>query len=368
MYDNLQRSREHKRATSKGGSTKSEKPPMNRTALTPNIPPQTLAPSPRDPLSGDRSLTLVIRARAYGRRAAPWRSAFTLVELLVVVTIIVVLLAMLSPALSRAIYAAHITQCGAQQKTTANGVIQYAFDFKKYYPDSQLPRQEDANRTVPVNLVAGASNPGSRFHAIDLRPELKGYVQVNKQLMDPLSQPVNLEDPTLDGQTQVGCSYPMWFGWHYESTKYAVNQKVNNTSVQVANGESRYDGMERLGDQWAFGGRNRNLLMGDLDLVWNGKANISASHPDIGPRPRLWNHVAQNVFEPTYGANALQSHWVYFSGGVATREKLDMNYAYDDASVHRLAGLEFEDDRYDTVSHYYDMSLWNSFRTHIPKR
>jgi prepilin-type N-terminal cleavage/methylation domain-containing protein len=70
--------------------------------------------------SGDRSLTL----------AAPLRSAFTLVELLVVVTIIVILLALLTPALDRAMEATRRAICKSRLHSFGLSHGQYAVDNK----------------------------------------------------------------------------------------------------------------------------------------------------------------------------------------------------------------------------------------------
>lgn len=61
---------------------------------------------------------------------APHRSAFTLVELLVVVAIIVVLLALLSPALDRAVTSAEATVCASTLRNWGQGMFQYAQDHK----------------------------------------------------------------------------------------------------------------------------------------------------------------------------------------------------------------------------------------------
>ena len=60
--------------------------------------------------------------------------AFSLVELLVVITILVVLLALLAPAMDKAIYQAELAVCGAQQKAIASSSQGYAFDSRRSYP------------------------------------------------------------------------------------------------------------------------------------------------------------------------------------------------------------------------------------------
>ena len=59
---------------------------------------------------------------------------FTFVELLVVVTIVIVLLALLAPAMDQAIYQAELTICSARLNGAATMVSSYAFGYRRAYP------------------------------------------------------------------------------------------------------------------------------------------------------------------------------------------------------------------------------------------
>ncbi len=75
------------------------------------------------------------------------RTAFTLVELMVVITIIVVMLALLAPALEKAIYQAELASCGANQRVILGALTTYAMENKRRYP-------------IPIaHGPAGYSNP-----------------------------------------------------------------------------------------------------------------------------------------------------------------------------------------------------------------
>lgn len=67
------------------------------------------------------------------------RSAFTLVELLVVIGIIAALLAILFPALSRARYEANVTVCAANLEQWGVSIQSYAADNRGYFPRQDLP-------------------------------------------------------------------------------------------------------------------------------------------------------------------------------------------------------------------------------------
>src|SRR5688572_22045336 len=59
---------------------------------------------------------------------------FTLVELLVVITIIAILLALMMPAMDKAIYQAELAVCASNQRQTATGLYVYAMDHRRWYP------------------------------------------------------------------------------------------------------------------------------------------------------------------------------------------------------------------------------------------
>jgi prepilin-type N-terminal cleavage/methylation domain-containing protein/prepilin-type processing-associated H-X9-DG protein len=65
------------------------------------------------------------------------RSAFTLVELLVVISIIATLLAILMPAMSKAKKVAQAVTCAADMRGTGIGMLSYIADFQ-YFPASYL--------------------------------------------------------------------------------------------------------------------------------------------------------------------------------------------------------------------------------------
>ena len=62
------------------------------------------------------------------------KHAFTLIELLVVVAIIVALIAILLPAMSKAVYVATTATCVSRQHQIAVGVLNYAADYERWYP------------------------------------------------------------------------------------------------------------------------------------------------------------------------------------------------------------------------------------------
>src|SRR5688500_12548189 len=113
--------------------------------------------------------------------------AFTLVELLVVITIIVILLALLAPAMDKSIYRAELLRCAANLQGTATGIQTYTIDFKRSYPYRPMCRGLNGN---PYRLN---SNGAGR----DVRPQLRKYININGHLFEPFS-PVKVDFDNSD--------------------------------------------------------------------------------------------------------------------------------------------------------------------------
>ncbi len=68
------------------------------------------------------------------------KKSFTLVELLIVVSIIAILISLLQPAIRKAIYKARIAKCMVNLKNITNGVLMYCDDNNDLYPGSEAPQ------------------------------------------------------------------------------------------------------------------------------------------------------------------------------------------------------------------------------------
>jgi prepilin-type N-terminal cleavage/methylation domain-containing protein/prepilin-type processing-associated H-X9-DG protein len=86
------------------------------------------------------------------RRRSKWLAGgFTLVELLVVISIIVLLAAILMPSLARAREMAKASQCLSNMKNTGSQMITYVHDNKGFFPTS-------------YNYINGSSSGGGYYH------------------------------------------------------------------------------------------------------------------------------------------------------------------------------------------------------------
>src|ERR1041385_6035850 len=105
------------------------------------------------------------------------RLAFTLIELLVVIAIVVVLLAVLAPALDRAVYQAELVRCATGQRGSATGVLGYAFDHNRRFPHRGPYRNGFGLARANMMKIRGQVND------LDL---ILDYVPL-KMLVDPLT-------------------------------------------------------------------------------------------------------------------------------------------------------------------------------------
>lgn len=111
--------------------------PANRSSLPP-------APHHRHP-PGDRSGGVSLFSHSRTRKPlirhlafGIWHSAFTLVELLVVIGIIALLISLLLPALAAAKRSARSAVCSSNLRQLATAALAYANDNRGYYPPAHL--------------------------------------------------------------------------------------------------------------------------------------------------------------------------------------------------------------------------------------
>jgi prepilin-type N-terminal cleavage/methylation domain-containing protein len=279
------------------------------------------------------------------------KKAFTLVELLVVVTIIVVLLSLLLPAMGKAIYQANLTVCGTRQKTVIGAVQSYSFDFKRYYPDRGVDDQTPGDGT---NKYLNPMQVYNQMRKYDVCAPLRRYVgSMNQQMQCPLIEPIDMEQ--IDPDEVVESSYLFFWGWVYKTgTPEDGMFKAGDSFTATPPGTSR---------QGAY-----NILIADMDIDYHG-ALTEASHPDRSPQrlnPIIWDKLF------AYGATFTLSRW-----DVPGRNRgfLDTNYGYDDGSVRRFTDvLQFvqqgptkPDERMDNLYLEFDKANVNDLM-HMPRQ
>ena len=287
------------------------------------------------------------------------KSAFTIIELLVVVTIIVLLLALISPALSKAIYSSQLTKCGAGPlRTMAAGVIQYAMENKRFYPDRGI---QNLDRRGTVTYLPAMALAYPLQGGFDARPPLRPLFSINKMVQCPFVEPVEMDHTEPD--INVEASYMMLWGWQYKPA-------AAGNSPGLPGGGAAQTGMFKLGDrfEWREGNRNSfyRVLAADMDLIYAEAGSIQGSHPDRD-QPSMWQLVA--VEAPGFWPRNNLSRWV---NNMRDRGLADLNFVYDDGSVLRLDGLlgwqwNRRDPRLDRLPLQYDV-VRRSDEFHLPKQ
>jgi len=279
----------------------------------------------------------VSTATAGGKPAVSRPLAFSLVELLVVITVIVVLLALLAPAMDQAIYEAELTVCGAKLRGVAGSVQTYAMGSKRRYPYRLGVSNLAGERPI---VVAYNGNPvtGNK----EDRPMFRTFLDINAMFNCPLVQEVDIDGS--DNDTLAYASIALWFDWRYRFPEEK--------------------GMYRLGDRftWTAGGQvNRfSVLASDWDQLFRGNPDqYGNSHPDKEnvmtnePRQDWRGYGAGGAFKATF------SFW----GSRNRRGDVDNNFAYDDGSVRRFDDMKIVDPRMvviPQVSEGYSKQSWDS--------
>jgi hypothetical protein len=224
-----------------------------------------------------------------------------------VITIIVLLLALLTPALDKAIYQAELAVCGGKLKAIASSVTAYTFDYRKWYPFRDLPPTRPGVGNPEFVSPFQLYRPVNTF---DMRPPLRGIMDIDRMLQCPMTD----DDLDLDHDRPEDLtlsSYAMWWGWYYQL----------GVDPPQGSGALKYRGLFRLGDRFEWERDTYNLLVGDWDL-YQASAGAQASHPDDRNVLTLFTSRAE------------------LSGGIAERGMLDLNYAMTDNSVARFNGVE----------------------------
>ena len=252
------------------------------------------------------------------------RDGFTLVELLVVVAIIVVLLALLTPALDQAVYQAELAVCGARLKSLGTAATVYTVDHKRHYPYRRVIERVSGQ---PTRLAV--ANPVN-----DDRRLLEGYMSYENYL-DPFLPRTDIAGSHPN--THVFANYSLWYGFRFKEAGHKGMRKVGDRVEWLP----QFDTGEPL---YRF-----SLLASDPDHVRSGNDWAFTSTPDalgILAPVSLQDTDLGGVQMEQAGVLKQTLAWWQKQGDARVRGPLDLNYAYEDGSVLRLNDVrwnEFED-------------------------
>jgi len=255
--------------------------------------------------------------------------AFTIVELLVVVATLVVLLALLIPAMDRAVYVAELARCGANLHAATGAGIMYTMNYKRAYPAAMFRRDIG----YQPDMIGLRSNLAQERR--DLRPIIRGYIEL-KLLLCPLAQKIDLSIEANDADTVVQSNYDVWYSWKYDGG--AAMDRLGNRFSAV-------DSFYGTGNVYEY-----RLLVSDKNIVNNLTLETQSSHPDrlgLMLQTTSQNDTRNATLEmgniAVGGRKLTQSRWG--GGSNPPRGLLDLNFGFDDGSVLRLETVEVQDDR-----------------------
>jgi prepilin-type N-terminal cleavage/methylation domain-containing protein len=228
-------------------------------------------------------------------------AAFTLVELLVVITVIAVLIGLLLPGLSHARYTATFVQCGSNIRGVGQSATIYANDYRSWFPTRKVVK-DSAGQAFIIQLQ-GASYPLGG----DDRPMFKDYFDIDHAFTCPFSPLGGTSRDKTTATVQIGAAYELYFGY-----------RVLNTRVSS---------MLKVDDVITYGTDKFNILAADMDYSYSAPARKSA-HPDkLGIlKPRLLN-------------NGISYESSYYTTTTNVRGGMDRNFVYNDGSVRPLYNL-----------------------------
>ena len=267
---------------------------------------------------------------------------FTLVELLVVITVIVVLMALLAPALDKAVYQAELAVCAARLDAIGLGANSYAIDQRRTYPHRTLA----AGALRPMMISYGGPTGGR----LDDRPRLVNHIGL-KALLHPMTAKLDLSAEANGPDTDVFSSYCLWFGWQIIDGKGSKGLKRIGDRLNYHNGV----------DQYAF-----PILASDADSVQTGWGFSQASHPDPGG-PYLG--TLQNQGGDPVSGGFTYSFWTHVSS--LNKGPIDRQFVYTDGSVQRLDALKIKsngdpDDRVIAIPGIATASIDLRLKEHLP--
>jgi len=203
------------------------------------------------------------------------RRAFTLIEMLVVITIIAIMIAMLMPAVKKAKRQAKFTLCATQQKQIMTALLSYTYDFNDYWAPGTwgTPTMINAGSEIIPRLQSGSLfdsdlEPGTDRGDMALRlarcPE---WTQLGIQYDRPVYSAPGF--PGSYGSDQLHMTYN-YVGGHGNGAGISHGGVWWHGWVAYDGGTwNRYDDPGDLGPMWHSTSRLRQSENGVLtDRMW----------------------------------------------------------------------------------------------------
>lgn len=233
---------------------------------------------------------------------------FTLVELLVVISIIVVLLAMLAPAMDQAVYRAELVSCSSRLKAIGTTMPTYALNHQRLYPHRLAV---SGNNAAQPSKIANS--------AFDDRDLIAPYLSINDNLQCPFVHKIDVDDETDGPGQHIYISYSLFHGWKFRDTRATR-------------------ALRKLGDRFDWDGDSFNVLAADVDGVRPSIDQTYGSHPDADGF--LTRQHAQK--KPFAGFGTITLSW-WSSITTDERPPVDFNYLFTDGEVRTIERVHYNE-------------------------
>ncbi|OVE77883.1 hypothetical protein BVX99_01345 [bacterium F16] len=230
---------------------------------------------------------------------------FTLIELLIAITILLILCALLLPVLIEVKYKAKLVVCMNNQKQLATSAIVEASENNNRFSTRAATELGYTAYGAPDALKHGVAGAGP----YDDRPNLE-YISVNTLKCPFLPE----YDYTNSTETHIRWGYSLYFGWRLE-------------------GDSDANHMTRIGQQLTFNGNEFDIMIADMNIGYNGYdggTRAMAAHPD---------RLGTMALDLTPGLGRYKLEGSYFRGPV------DLTFTRTDGSAFTIKNVAPIDSR-----------------------
>jgi len=252
-------------------------------------------------------------------------AGFTIVELLVVMTLILLLMSILLPSARRARYVAKFATCASQQRQVATGVLSYASDYARQYPFRKVAWGNNPRHSkIAQNVKSGGP---------DDRPMFREYFDINF-LVCPFSPLEGVQDLDSTTNIDVHSSYEMYFGSPIvRGDKSTWNMRMTDRPLAPD--------LDTPGNYAAKERREYDILLADMDWAYFAIQQQQTSHPDFYGGLLQFEHRERHL--PTQ-VNTHHTMTMWWNPNFE-RGAIDRNFLYKDGSVRAMFYLEMNDQR-----------------------
>jgi prepilin-type N-terminal cleavage/methylation domain-containing protein len=267
------------------------------------------------------------------------RKAFTLVELLVVVAILALLIALLTPTLNKARYQTKLVLCKNQMSQMSFGILTYTNDYRGKFPDGAWGRRDPTS----IGMIESGSGFTRAEGDFDLRPAFRKYFGV-QNLNEIMKCPVaarwwygdsfytNIDSYNMSAFNQCKSPYAFYFG----------QRAVNDSGANVDHKWPRRKTMERVGQMWVPDGIPSNvtmefsLLMSDFAFYGAGGGTPLATphRPATGNVPEGGNYANFNMGSLYNFDQITNGNFATTDGGIQT-----IYFELDDINEGTFTGI-----------------------------